>query len=268
VLTWIAFAVLIFNVSVAVFARLVVRSRMPEKTWFADAPRAANTLSVLGTMTAVLLAFVIFFSLQGYQRARDGASVEGVAVTALHTVANVLEGHTGDALHGELICYSRAVVSDEWPAMAAGGSSDVVLGWVETMDSDFESADPKDSKQEAAYAQWFDQQAERREGRRARLAEAPSAVPTPLWFMLGVGALAIIAYMCLQADRRERRLIQAIPIALVTALVTSGLLVVVFLDNPYSGWNGSIKPTEMQRTLAFIDDGDHHTPCDERGNPA
>ena len=61
-------------------------------------------------------------------------------------------------------------------------------------------------------------------------------------------------------------IIQAIPIGFVAALVTAGLLVVVFLDNPYTGGNGSIKPTEMSRTLTRIDSG-VEAPCDERGNP-
>ncbi len=265
-LTWIALLILVVIVSAAIFGRLFVRSRIPEQGWFADPPRAATTLSVVGTMTAVLLAFVIFFSLQSYQNARNGASVEGVAVAELHEVADVLEGSSGRALHGGLICYSRAVVFDEWPAMKAGKSSEAVLAWVETMGREFEGIEPTTAKQEAAYAQWFDQQAQRREGRRARLAEATASVPPPLWFALGVGALSVVAYMCLQADRREGRLIQAVPIGLVAALVTSGLLVVFLFDHPYADWNGNIQPTEMRRTLSLIDDG-HPAPCDERGNP-
>jgi hypothetical protein len=87
-----------------------------------------------------------------------------------------------------------------------------------------------------------------------------------MWIVLGIGATAIIAYMCAQADRREPALIQAIPIGLVAALVAAGLLVVFFLDHPYANWSGSIGPTEMQRSLATIEEG-HPTPCDERGFP-
>ena len=88
----------------------------------------------------------------------------------------------------------------------------------------------------------------------------------PLWLALGIGATLTLAYMVAQADRRESVVIQAIPIAFVAALVSAGLLVVLFLDNPYTGGNGSIKPTEMSRTLARIDNG-VDAPCDERGNP-
>ena len=217
-------------------------------------------------MFAVLLAFTIFYALQNYQRAHDGSSMEAVAINELHNVADILEGHDGTSLHGDLICYSRAVVFDEWPDMSRGESSATVQHWVDTMVTDFAATDPKDPKQEAAYGQWFDQQAERRDGHRVRVAEAHSSVPLPLWIVLGIGATTILAYMCVQADRRESGVIQAIPIAFVSALVTSALLVVAFLDHPYADWSGSLQPEEMRVTLALIDDG-HAAPCNANGDP-
>jgi len=265
-LVWFAPLVVVVVVAVAIACRLFVRSRMPEKGWFVDSSRADTYMSVLGTMFAVLLAFVILFSLQSYQHARDGASREAIAVAELHVIADALSGESGETLHGELTCYARSVISDEWPTMREGKASPVTQSWVERMGRDFAAANPVGAKQEIAYAQWFDEQAQRREGRRARLAEATPPVPTPLWIVLGIGAAALIAYMCIQADRREPRLIQAIPIGLVAALVASALMVVFLLDHPYADWSGGIQSVEMQRSLATIQDG-HPSPCDERGNP-
>ena len=221
---------------------------------------------MIGTMFAVMLAFVILFSLQSYQRAREGANVEAVSVTELNAVASVFGSPTSDLLHGGLVCYGRAVIYDEWPAMQDGHSSALVESWVDRLHDDFTAAAPREARQEAAYAQWFDEVAQRRDGRRERLAEASPFMPMPLWLALGIGATLTLGYMVAQADRREGVVIQAIPIGFVAALVTAGLLVVVFLDNPYTGGNGSIKPTEMSRTLTRIDRG-VEVPCDERGNP-
>ena len=149
--------------------------------------------------------------------------------------------------------------------MGRGERSESVQGWVDTMVTDFAATDPGNPKQEAAYSQWFDQQAQRRDGRRARAAEAQPSVPMPLWIVLGIGATAIFSYMCVQADRRESAVVQAIPIAFVSALVTSALLVVAFLDHPYADWAGSQQPDEMRVTLTLIDDG-HNAPCDANGN--
>ena len=97
-------------VTVAVVVKLLARRRAPDPGWFIDSTRAAGALTVIGTMFAVLLAFTIFYALQNYQRARDGGTMEAISVTELHNVADVLEGHDGHGLHGDLICYSRAVV--------------------------------------------------------------------------------------------------------------------------------------------------------------
>ena len=89
---------------------------------------------------------------------------------------------------------------------------------------------------------------------------------TELTPALGIGAFLTLSYMVIQADPRENKFIQALPIACVSALVTAGLLVVFFLDRPYAGNHGGIAPVEMSRTLARIDAG-VQAPCDERGDP-
>jgi hypothetical protein len=266
VLTWLAPIIVVVVVAVAITAKLLVRRRAPVGGWFTDLPRSAGSLSVISTMFAVMLAFVILFSLQSYQRAREGASIEAVAVTELSAVATVFPQPTNDTLRGGLVCYGRAVVNDEWPAMKSGGSSALVESWVDKLHDEFAATAPHEARQEAAYAQWFDEVAQRRDGRRERLAEAAPTLPMPLWFALGIGAMFTLLYMVAQADRKENLLIQALPIAFVSGLVTAGLLVVVFLDNPYSGGNGSINPTEMTRTLERIDHG-VNAPCDARGHP-
>src|SRR5512132_1910537 len=137
VLTWLAPIIVLAVVVVAVTATLLVRRRAPEGGWFTDLPRSAGSLSVIGTMFAVMLAFVILFSLQSYQRAREGASIEAVAVTELGNVASFFPPPTSDRLHGELVCYARAVIHDEWPAMQNGQSSALVESWVDTLHDEF-----------------------------------------------------------------------------------------------------------------------------------
>jgi len=263
---WVAALVLILIVTAAITIKLLVRRNAPDGGWFTDSSRSAGTLSLIGTMFAVMLAFVILFALQSYQRARNGSSVEAIAVAELDSIAQVFQPPAGDRLHDGLVCYARAVVEDEWPAMRNGGASDLVQSWIDKVGHEFAVADPHGVREETAYAQWFDEQAQRREGRRERLAEASPQVPLPLWFVLCIGASLTLAYMAAQADRREGVLVQSIPIGFFSAMVTAALLVVFFLDHPYTNETGGIAPTEMQRTLTLIDNGSDVT-CDERGVP-
>ena len=82
-LTWLAPIIIVVVVVAAIAAKLLVRRRAPVGGWFTDPPRSAGSLSVIGTMFAVMLAFVILFSLQSYQRAREGARSITVAVASL-----------------------------------------------------------------------------------------------------------------------------------------------------------------------------------------
>ena len=265
-LVWLIPLVVLAAVAVAVSAKLIVRTRAPEGGWFTDLTRSAGSLTLIGTMFAVMLAFVILFALQSFQRAREGASIEAVASTEMNSVAQLLPEPVSDRLRGDLVCYGRSVVGSEWPAMRDGRSSDVTESWVDRLHTDFAAANPADARQEAAFAQWFDQEAQRRDGRRERLAEAAPTLPAPLWFALAVGATLTLTYMVVQADSRENKFIQALPIACVSALVTAGLLLVFFLDHPYQGEHGSITSVEMTRTLARIDNG-VQAACDDLGNP-
>lgn len=56
---WVAAVVLVLVITAAITVKLLVRRRAPMGGWFTDSSRSAGTLSVIGTMFAVMLAFVI-----------------------------------------------------------------------------------------------------------------------------------------------------------------------------------------------------------------
>jgi hypothetical protein len=51
----------------------------------------------------------------------------------------------------------------------------------------------------------------------------------------------------------------------VTTMLSAGLLLVRFFDQPYSDVPGSIKPNAMQRTVRSITPPGARTPCDGHG---
>jgi Protein of unknown function (DUF4239) len=266
-----------FIVSVSVVAvmagLLVVRRLAPAGGYFADSTRGTGVFSVLARGVAVLLAFVIFLALQTFRTAKEDAGEEAVATTQLYRTTALLPDPGASELRGDLVCYARAVIEDEWRTMSAGDESSTVQGWLDRMTSTIASTSPENQREATAYAEWFDQDAQRREGRRGRLAQAEPFVPSLLWVVLVVGALLVIGYMMLFADPKERGPVQAFMVGAVTAVIVSGLVVVAFLDSPYGERVGSIHPTEMRRTLDLIEKtrtpsfSSLHIPCDQRGTP-
>lgn len=268
----VALAIIAVAVVIAITLMLLVRRfAAPAGGFFTDPDRAAGVFGVTGTGFAVLLAFVIFLSFSSYDRAREKASVEAVAISQLFRTANLFSPDTRRQLHGELICYGRAVIHDEWRTMRDKRESPVVDGWLARIEGTVDGMKLRGDKQRLAFDHWFDQSTERREGRRGRLAEAEPLVPSLVWLALFLGGGLIIVYMCFYADPREPAFVQALMIGGVTTMVVAGMLVVRFLDRPYTNASGSIKPTAMTTTLRQMERR-HATSgssaarlCDERG---
>jgi hypothetical protein len=246
---FVAFLLIVVAVAAAVGLILFVRRFAPAGGFFTDSDRAAGVFGVTGTGFAVLLAFVIFLAFSSYDRAREKASLEAVAVSQLYRTAKVFPPETQRELQGELICYARAVIGDEWSTMREERASPVVDGWLTHIEQTIDGIRLRTDNERVAYDHWFDQQAERREGRRGRLAEASPLVPSLVWLALFLGGALVIAYMCFYADPAEPIVVQAMMIGVVTTMVVAGMLVVRFLDQPYSDASGSIKPAAMTMSL-------------------
>jgi Protein of unknown function (DUF4239) len=270
---WLGGVVVAGSVTIVLAVIFFARKRIPVGGLFTDSDRAAGSLGVLGTSFAVLLAFVIFLGFESYGTARERSSAEAIAVTELYRDAQLFDEPTRSDVQGMLICYARAVIHDEWPAMAGQRTSPVVERWIDRLDATVDTADITGAREQAGYSNWLSRMTERREGRRGRIGEASSLVPQPLWATLLLGAVLLIGYMCFYADPGEKYFVQAMMIGSVTALVVSGVLLVRFLDLPYENQLGSIQPTEMIRTLGLMEDPGELRgrpeviPCDDRGIP-
>src|ERR671923_1717874 len=84
-----ATAIIVVAVAGAIALMIGVRRFAPAGGFFTDSDRAAGVFGVTGTGFAVLLAFVIFLSFSSYDRAREKASIEAVAVTQLFRTAKL-----------------------------------------------------------------------------------------------------------------------------------------------------------------------------------
>jgi Protein of unknown function (DUF4239) len=261
-----AIVVGVAGVSVALMF-VVHRRRAPGTRFFVEVEKGTGVFTFIGTAFAVLLAFVVLEAFGSFNDARGGAESEATSVVELSRDSEFFAPADRERFAGGLICYARAVISDEWPAMGRGERSQLVQGWVGDMGQALRQMDVRTPNQEAAFLEMLDQESTRVEGRRVRLSESIRALPAPVWFILGLGAALTIGFPLLFADRRESFLVEGSLIAAIAALVTAGLMLVWFLDHPYANDPGSIKPTEMRIALGIVEDEqpDVVPPCDSAG---
>jgi hypothetical protein len=266
-------ALLIIGVAtaLAVWAMLLVRRRAPEGSFFADGDRAAGGFGVLATGFSVLLGLIVFLAFTSYDDSRGGAEAEALLVSQQFETAQFLPAEVRGELSGELVCYARSIVYDEWPALEAGTQGDHVNPWAVELFRTLKATNPRTNAEQSAYDQWLDHTADREEARRDRIHGAVGVIPGPLWFVLLLIAIVIFAYMLFFADSGERAKSQAMLMGSVVAVIAAMLLLIQFLDDPYRDGLGGLEPVAMERTLGILQQDRRLTgetgalPCDAEG---
>ncbi len=268
----IAILILIGTTSIAVFAMLRVRRKAPAGSYFNDGDRAAGVFGVIATGFAVLLGFVVFLAFTSYDSARTGAETEAHIVAQQVETAQLLPPAASRALTAELLCYARSVIGVQWDRMEAGTLGDDLNPWAVKMFDTLKGVDPETPPEQAAYAKWLDERSAREDARNDRVHGAAGVIPTPLWIVLFFISAVIFLYMFFFADSAERAVVQGVLMGSIVAVIVSMLLLLQFLNNPFHGGLGGLRPDEMKRTLKIIDQelsvGQRHMklPCDARGN--
>jgi len=267
---WAALIIVAVGV-VAVGAMLLVRRRAPDGSYFEDGDRAAGVFGVLATGFAVLLGFVVFLSFESYDTSRSGAQSEAQIVQEQFETAQLMPTSVRGAFSGQLVCYARTVVHQEWPRMESGKLTDGYNPWSVVMFRTLRTMEPRSPSEQAAYGKWLDQRTDRESARADRTHGAEGVIPTPLWIVLFLSAAAIGVFMLFFADSAERAAVQATMMGSVAIVITSTLLLLWFLDNPYRDGAGGLRPFAMERTLTRLthDPGiaseRFRIPCDSRG---
>jgi amino acid transporter len=259
--------------AVAVTALLLVRRGAPEGGYFEDGDRAAGVFGVLATGFSVLLGFIVFLAFTSYDQSRSGAEEEALTLVQQVENAQFFPRPVATELTGELVCYGRSVVNDEWDRMRSGAEGDAINPWGVKLFRTLQTVRPQTAAQQSAYDKWLDQTSTREEARRDRIHGAVGVIPATLWVVLFFVAGVIFAFMLFFADRGERAVVQAMLIGSVVAVMGSLLLLLRALDNPFHSGVGGLQPVAMERSLRTVDAAlgavgvKVQPPCDALGKP-
>jgi len=157
------------------------------------------------------------------------------------------------------------------PQLESASLGDRLNPWAITLFRTFQSVEPRTASEQAAYSKWLDQRSDRETARADRTHGAEGVIPAPLWIVLFFSAGVIFLFMLLFADSGERAFVQATMMGGVVAVVSSMLLLLWFLDNPYHSSTGGLRPVAMERTLERLDVAARAVrlqldpPCDAQG---
>ena len=267
-----ASVIVIVVAAVAITAMLLVRRRAPDGSYFEDGDRAAGVFGVLATGFAILAGFVVFLAFESYDTSRNGAEAEARIVAHQFETVQFLPSPARERLAGQLVCYARSVVHEEWPQMMSGTLPAGRNRWGVALFQSLRATDPRSASAQAAFSKYLDERSDREDARADRVHGAEGAIPTPLWIVLFLSAGILFVFMLFFADSGERVIVQATMMGGVAVLVTALLLLLSFLDHPYHEGAGTLRPVAMEATLKLLPQeakivGGVEPPCDAAGLP-
>ena len=267
---WVILLLVVAN-AVTITAMLLVRRRAPEGSYFTDGDRASGVFGVLAGGFAIFAGFIILLAFTTYDQSRSGAQTEAITLVQQVESAELFPAAVRHRLTGQLVCYGRSIVHQEWPQMVAGKGRDTINPWGAALFQTLRVADPKTAIEQTAYGKYLDQRAERENGRNDRLHGAEGIIPTSIWLVLILIAGVVFVYMLFFADSAEAALSQAMLMGSATTVIVLTLAAINALDNPYRDGLGQIKPVAMERSLRLLDaerasvNDREPVPCDARG---
>ena len=226
------------------------------------------------TLTVLMLSFTLVQTWTAFRDAIASVGRESRTVDYMADASASLPEPHASRLRGATVCYARAVVNEEWPALADNKELAVpdVDRWTDELESGLTALAASTATKNPFAREIITADRERAQYRGQRLAEVRASIPIPITlFLLGATMLAIIglgiAYMA-----ADTRVLHVAFLGVLSLLFAGVLYIVTELDTPYSGLI-ELMPTDMERVArleaaSFAQDLPGQVlPCDELGRP-
>ncbi len=190
----------ILGIAVAEAGLAAVRALLPHPILAASNDVVGNYLQTLGTIYAVLLAFVVFVVWSQFNDARNYVEREANEVLDLFRTAKGLPAAKRAEVRRRLGAYVDAVLAREWQAMACGGNAQVFKDvglLLELLWDELHAFEPVSECTKAIHAEMLVRFNDLSDARTNRLTSARLKIPMALKILLYNGAVFTIASMYL-----------------------------------------------------------------------
>jgi hypothetical protein len=245
---WAMTPVIATTVVLSLIGMCLVRRYAPPELLRASNDVVGNYLQTLGTVYAVLLAFVVYVVWGEFNDARLQCEREANEIVDLYRTAKGLPDAVREVLQGHLRRYTEQVIAHEWTAMAKGDAETIErVGRIldDTWNS-FQAFEPANGYEEAL--SHFNDLSDLR---MTRLVCARLRIPFAMRLLLYLGAFMVIGSMWL--FHLESFTMHAIITGCMAFALSHVLYLVWDLDQCFAGdWQVSRAP--FRRARRYMDE--------------
>ncbi|MHC1559600.1 bestrophin-like domain [Actinomycetospora sp. C-140] len=246
---WLLFLLLVVVVTgVAVGVQLLVRRRWPHLAGGDHNDVTGYVIAIVGVIYAVLLAFVVIVSWQQFSQAADLVGQEASALRGLYRETVPFPPDARGRIEADVELYARAVIAQEWPAMARGEPGDPAAAAALDRIADHLAALPADTPVSQEYVGVeADRFAELVSFRSQRLDYVGQGLPGVLWVALVFGGVVTIGFAMVFGLRSTT--LHLLMTGSLAAVIGVLLFVCVAIDQPFVG-DVAVSPAPLVRFLS------------------
>jgi hypothetical protein len=238
------------TVGAALLGLLLVRRLVPLDFLQMHHEVGGYIIGVMGTIYAVILAFVVFTVWNQYQMTEAAVMAEANGVGDLSRMNKRLPDPLQTQVRGALVNYVQAVIHSEWAALGRQSESQEAWSALQKLWEIYRGADPpRDERAEIFYSESLRQMNNLSDSRRTRLFANHGKVPTLMWVLLWLEGAIILGFTYFFGVRSIRsQCLMTVALALVVSL---NLFLIQELDQPFSGL-AQISAAPLEQELARI----------------
>jgi hypothetical protein len=241
---WLAFVATLAAVLVSCSLHAVVQRIVKHETLTPHNDVAGVILTVIGTLYAVILGFVVVVVWQGYTTASDVAASEANALANVYRLARGVPEPAGNTIRHHITDYAHAVLTKEWPRMASSGESDRQTGAIaREIANEVVNLRPAAGAQTNLQAAMLAALGQFLDDRRSRLTYLEPRIPGILWGVLIFGGVVLLAITFLIG--LKNRLAQLIMTGALAAMIAISIVTIFDLEAPLEGAN-HVNPTAWE----------------------
>jgi hypothetical protein len=247
---WFGFVVILGTTVLAVSGMLVVRWRVSLPTLASYHEVAGYLLSVVGTLYAVLLGFVVVDAMQHMQDVRGLVSMEASGLANIFLCSEGLP--EAQSIEIRQLChdYAEEVIDDEWKTLRTGKYSQKTFHTVFKIWKTITTIDPKTERQQNLQQQLIQEICSMTQNHRTRVISATHGVAPVMWLVLIVGGVftVIFTYFFGVANLKVHTLMTM----LVSVTLSLNVYLVWVFGNPMASDLG-VKPGPFQLDLLIFE---------------
>jgi Protein of unknown function (DUF4239) len=203
----------------------------------------------IGVIYGVLLAFVVSTTWDQYNAAAQRIEQEASSLLELWHLKSVFPAAVQERIERDLLRYFRTVTDQEWVLMARGHEEPQAESYLEDLQNAYSQFKPQTFGESDLYAESLHHLANIREYRALRLFEARQVIPTVMWGILIIMGISVVGVSYFFGMRYAWS--QVVLIMTLVSMITSLLLLIKLLDNPFAG-DLRIHPVAFQKEIQKI----------------